>query len=168
MARTLALDEGLEDREVSAAFRAHRERMSAGGVPFHAPAGAPELLRAIRGSVTIALVTNAPSAGLPTILDALGLADAFDAVVADAGKPAGLPGIVGRLLADDGDATDFRRVFAVGDIWENDLAPLARRGAMTGHVDRHFSRAGDPTYRTADFDALVPVIRTWADKWNLA
>lgn len=160
-ARALGLQAGLSDHDISTSFFVHRARMAGGEVPFHAPEGAKELIGELRSTVDVALVTNAPTDGLPAILQILGLHDAFDHVVGDAGKPAGLPGAVTELLAASGDP-DFRRVLSVGDIWENDLAPLAAGGATTGHIDRHDTRVGTPTHRARTFDGLIPAIRAWA------
>lgn len=157
-ARSLALTAGLDAEVVSRAFFAHRERMSAGDVPFHAPDGAAALLAEAREVVVVALVTNAPTEGLPPILRVLGLADAFDVVVGDAGKPAQLVAIIDRLLGGD---RGFDRVLSVGDIWENDLAPIAELGAATAHIDRHGTGAGTPTYRAPGLADLAPAIRGW-------
>lgn len=161
-ARSFALDAGLGEDEIATAFLAHRARMAAGGIPFHAPAGAASLIAAVRSTVEVALVTNAPNDGLPAILGTLHLADAFDHVVGDAGKPTGLPRVVARLLARSSGASDFGLVFSVGDIWENDLAPLASLGATTGYIDRHRSGRGTPTHRSTSFDQLAPAILEWA------
>jgi phosphoglycolate phosphatase-like HAD superfamily hydrolase len=160
--RSLALAAGLSDADVRAAFLAHRTRMAGGDVPFHAPDGAAALLAEVRSAVRVALVTNAPADGLPAILAALGLNDSFDHVVGEAGKPTGLPGVVDELLGAPRGSHDLRRVLSVGDIWENDLAPLAIRGAATGFIDRHASGRGSPTFRAATFEGLIPAIRAWA------
>lgn len=161
-ARSLALDAGLTRDDVSRAFLAHRARMASGEVPFHAPPGARALLDDVRSTARVALVTNAPASGLPAIIAALGLDGAFDDVVGDAGKPSGLPGIVDDLLRGVSEPGDFRRVLSIGDIWENDLAPLASGGATTAHIDRHATGAGTPSLRAADFGGLAPAIRDWA------
>lgn len=161
-ARSLALDAGLTPDEVATVFLAHRARMAAGGVPFRAPDGAAALIDEVRSTADVALVTNAPADGLPVVLRELGLRDSFDHVVGDAGKPRGLVRAVAGLLDGPGGDTDFARVFSVGDIWENDLEPLAALGATTGHIDRHGTRAGTPSHRGRSFEELAPAILEWA------
>ncbi len=162
-ARNLALAAGLVESDITRAFLAHRARMAAGTVPFRAPDGARALLEEVRATaVRVAIVTNAPVDGLPAIVGALGLGGLVDRVVGDAGKPAGLPAVVADLGAGLGGREDFRHVFSIGDIWQNDLAPLVPAGATTALIDRHRTGVGAPTHRAETFDGLIPAVRAWA------
>lgn len=154
---------GLDEAECSAAFRAARAQLIAGGLhrtDVHAPAGVQSLLAELRQSAAVVLVTNAPAEGFSLWLEALGLSAAFDAVINDAAKPAGMPAAVTRARSLTG-ISDSSPVLSIGDIWANDLAPVAELGGTTVLIDRHAAGAGSPDHRVRSFAEAAPLLRQW-------
>ena len=105
------------------------------------------------------LVTNAPVDGIEPVLDRLGLTGLLDAVEGDAGKPAGMPAVLRRLLEGAGLPPD--RLLSVGDVWRNDLEPAAAIGAATAFVDRFGLGEGSPTFRARTLESLLPDVERW-------
>src|SRR5699024_7897369 len=122
-----ALSHGVTDEQLSAAYLRSRELLATEAAPIHPPAGLDEFLKRLRADAACVLATNAPAIGVDRALAALGIADLIDEVHTDVGKPAGLDLIITTHLASG-------PTLAVGDIWENDLAPAARLGAATALV----------------------------------
>ncbi len=154
---------GLDEAECSAAFRAARAQLIAGGLhrtDVHTPAGVQSLLAELRQSAAVVLVTNAPAEGFSLWLEALGLSAAFDAVINDAAKPAGMPAAVTRARSLTG-ISDSSPVLSIGDIWANDLAPVAELGGTTVLIDRHAAGAGSPDHRVRSFAEAAPLLRQW-------
>lgn len=161
---------GLSAEETGVAFRAGREALLAAGLrrsDVHAPAGLAALLDEVRETAAVVLITNSPAAAFAPWLEVLGLTGAFDAVVNDAGKPAGLPAALEAALEEARGGAGVEHVadtqiLSVGDIWENDLAPVAARGGTTVLIDRFAAGVGSPDHRVPDFAAAAPILRQWA------
>lgn len=153
---------GLPPERVACAYRASRAALLAGAIAVHAPAGLAGLLAELRPAVHVVVLTNAPQEGLDVLLDRLGLAAVVDEAVGDAGKPAGMPAVVERLLAEHGLVDEPRRLLSVGDLWDNDLAAPARRGCATAHIDRFGRGRGCADVRAATFEELYGDVRAWA------
>jgi FMN phosphatase YigB (HAD superfamily) len=118
-----------------------------------------ELAR-LRGAVRTLLATNSPRAGLAPLLDRLGIAEAFDAVLPGAEKPAGLRRLLARELGPDLRARPWR-LFSLGDHYPNEIAPAVEIGAAAGYIDR-FGRADGPATASAPVvEQLLPAIHAW-------
>jgi FMN phosphatase YigB (HAD superfamily) len=161
-AAKLAGSQGIDDAALAGAYAASRQELADGLLETWAPPGLAAFLGTVRHTARIVLVTNATSTGVAQQLAHLGLDDAFDEVVTDAGKPAGMAGILERLRAEHGlsDAPD--RLLSVGDIWRNDLAPAAEQGSATALIERFAAPDAAPTFRAATFESLYPDLGRWA------
>ncbi|HSI91965.1 MAG TPA: hypothetical protein VK925_00615 [Jiangellaceae bacterium] len=158
----LAAHLGSPPEMTEAAFHGSRGRLAAGELRVEAPAGLVDLLAELRPTVRVLLVTNAPATGLEAILNRLDLIGVLDEVIANAGKPAGLPPVLERVLADVGAEHDPWRLLSVGDIWANDLRVPRERGSATAYVDRFDRRQGPADARAPLVEDLYDHIRRWA------
>ena len=156
----LAAAAGLDPHQVHLAYRAARAGLAASAFALDPVPGLVELLAEFSGRAYVVVVTNADPDGIAEVLVTLGLAELIDEVITDAGKPAAMPDLVRRLLARTGGRPD--RLLAVGDRWATDLAAAHAAGCATALVDRFGRGDGDPTWRADATEALVPVIRSWA------
>ncbi|GAA2749278.1 FMN phosphatase YigB (HAD superfamily) [Amnibacterium kyonggiense] len=143
----------------AAAYAASRAALHSGEAAVAAPAGLADLLRDRPRGVRCVLVTNAPVDGIEPLLERLGVAGLLDAVEGDAGKPAGMPAVLERLLGEAGLPAD--RLLSVGDVWRNDLEPAAAIGAATAFIDRFDRGEGSPTFRARTLEALMPDVERW-------
>jgi FMN phosphatase YigB (HAD superfamily) len=120
-----------------------------------------DTLADLRGDARIVLVTNSPRDSMLPLLRRLGILDAFDDIVAGAGKPDGLRRFLQRSLGPDLRARPWR-LFSIGDHYRNDIEPAVELGAAAGYIDR-FGRADGPaTARARRAEDLLPVLRAWA------
>jgi FMN phosphatase YigB (HAD superfamily) len=147
----------LDESSMSAAYLASREVLESGALAIETPAGIEDFLRAFAHWERV-LVTNAPTAGTELLVERLGLAPLLDRVIGDAGKPEGLhrytePGA-------DGDPRERGRTLSIGDIWRNDLEPVAHVAA-TALVERHAQPDARPTFRAPRIEDLYDVIAHW-------
>lgn len=154
---------GVPVTDLQATFLAARRLLAETGLGTRAPDGLAGLLRDLRAAGTrVLLVTNAPADGLDRMLGHLGLQDGFDDIVADAGKPHGLGGVLDALAHP----VTKRTVLAVGDIPLNDLSVPAQRGSSTALVDPFDAHADStdpvPDVRARRLEELIPWIREWA------
>jgi FMN phosphatase YigB (HAD superfamily) len=156
---SIASGHGLDASALSAAYRRSREALHDGRIVVQAPEGLAALLAARPADVRCALVTNAPVDGIGPVLERIGLANAFDVLVGDAGKPAGMPARLQRLL--DRFAVPADALLSVGDIWVNDLEPVAALGGTTALVDRFGRGGGSPDLRAASLRELYPDLAAW-------
>lgn len=143
---------GLGAKATSAAFQRSRVDVDSGRIPVHAPDRAVARLRSMARWHRV-LVTNSPRASAETLIERLGFAGALDAVIGDARKPGGLERLVGpggRL-----DAGGWDRVVSIGDIWDNDLAPVHAVGGQTGLIERHAQPHATPTWRAGDLQQAL-------------
>ncbi|WES63009.1 hypothetical protein P0L94_11145 [Microbacter sp. GSS18] len=149
----------LSPERISRTYLASRARLTAGEIHAERAPGLDELSAAVRSAGgRVVLVTNAPRDGLDPILERLGMTHLFDAVVGDAGKPAGLA----RIIADVAGADGGEAIASIGDIWRNDLEPVRALGGRTGLIDRFALRRGPADWSAASLDGLVPAIAAWA------
>lgn len=154
---------GLDRAVLGETYYASRARMEAGEGRVHAPEGITELLDDVRGAgVRTVLITNAPATGATTWLETVGIAQRLDAVIPDAGKPAGMRAHLERLLEESGAADAPHRLLSVGDVWVNDVEPAMAIGARGLYIDRYGSGRGPSTASAPTIDALYPAIRAWA------
>ncbi|GAA4157193.1 HAD family hydrolase [Gryllotalpicola daejeonensis] len=160
-AQRLAALVGVTPERIDAAYRASRADLADGLISTHAPEGFASFLAAFPASVHRVLVSNSPENGLREQLDKLELTRSFDEVVTSANKPAGLNAIAERILTEQGVAAE--RLLSVGDIWVNDLAPVAVLGAATALIDRMPVPAdAAPTVRAPHIEDLYPWLLEWA------
>lgn len=152
--RSAAIEHGVDDALLSRAYLRSRELLATDEAPIHPPAGFEPFMTALSGVARCVVATNAPLIGLDRALGVLGIAGLITEVHAAVGKPGGLDAIVAALLADG-------PTLAVGDIWDNDLAPAQRMGADTALVGVGRVR-GKPTMRGADLTDLYDDILGWA------
>ncbi|GAA4196605.1 HAD family hydrolase [Microbacterium oryzae] len=148
---------GADASTLDAAYLASRAQLATPESPVCAPRGLDVFLAALRGRARRVLATNAPAIRIDEALAALGLADVFDEVLTDVGKPAGMSGYLDGLPAG-------ARVLSIGDIWVNDLAPAHQRGhatALVGTADVPATAA--PDHRAAGVADLYEVIEAWVD-----
>ncbi|MBV0896113.1 HAD family hydrolase [Microbacterium sp. NC79] len=112
-------------------------------------------LKTVGTSARLVLATNAPETGVDRVLDAWGVTDLFDEKHFTVGKPAGLGGLVSRLLADG-------PVLSIGDIAINDLLPAQELGADTALVGATAQTSPiNTTMRGASLAALRSDIEAW-------
>jgi FMN phosphatase YigB (HAD superfamily) len=156
---SVATAHGLDGAGLSAAYRESRAALHDGRIDVHAPEGLAALLASRPADVRCALVTNAPVQGIEPVLDRIGLAGAFDVLLGDAGKPAGMPAVLERLLHRFDVLPDA--LLSVGDIWVNDLEPAARIGGTTALIDRFGRGGGSPDLRAASLPGLYPDLEAW-------
>lgn len=145
---------GVSDKDLSTAYMRSREQLATDAAPIHPPDGLTEFIRALQPHARCIVATNAPSIGIDRALDILGIAPLVDELYTSVGKPAGLPDIIAASLAHG-------PTLAVGDIWENDLAPAQRLGADTAFVGVG-TVAGRPTMRGVTLTDLYDDILAWA------
>lgn len=158
LVRILAERHGVGPHALSAAYLASRHALATDEAPVTAPPGLAGLLADVGADATIVLATNAPRIRLGEALAALRLSPLLDRVITDVGKPAGMRPLLDRLgVAPAGPV----RVLSVGDVWANDLAPVAARGHATALVSRRPPAGARPTYVADDLPALYPAIRAW-------
>ena len=152
---------GVAPDAVAAAFVGARQDMLDPACEIEVVRPLLETLAEVRGAARVVLATNSPQAGLGPLLGRLGVAAAFDAVRADAGKPEGMRALLRRELGTAGLAEPWR-AFSLGDHYRNEIAPAVEIGAATGYIDR-FGRADGPATATAPVaEQLLPAIHAWA------
>lgn len=152
--RVTALGRNATEEQLSAAYLRSRELLGTEAAPIRAPHRLSELLTEVAQFADCVLATNAPELGIDRALTVLGVADRFTAVHCAVGKPAGLEPIITDALAAG-------PTLAVGDLWDNDLAPAERLGADTALVG--VGRAGGrPTMHGATVTDLYYDILSWA------
>lgn len=151
---------GLDEVALSRAFHRSRPAVERGDVPVYAPEGAVDLLDQWRHCDRV-LVTNAPQSGTEVLVERLGLRGVLDHIVDDAAKPAGLS----RMLSPGGalEAEHRPLIVSVGDIWVNDLAPVAGLGGITGLIERHPQIDATPTVRAGDIQQVFERLRAFRD-----
>jgi FMN phosphatase YigB (HAD superfamily) len=154
---------GLQQAAIDAAYTASRADLADGLVSTYAPEGFASFLGVFPAGAHRVLVSNSPANGLTEQIEKLGLARSFDEVVTSAGKPAGLTAIAQRILAERGLTERPERLVSVGDIWVNDLAPVAALGGATALIDRMPMPPGaGPTVRAPHIEELYPWLLEWA------
>ena len=145
--------------QLQKAYQTSRRALADGGITVSTPPGLAAFLHTIGPRAERVLVTNAPADGVAETLTALGLRNAIDRIVTDAGKPAGWAGLLEPTLA----TRPASHVMAVGDIWGNDVAEPLAAGCATALIDRFGHRAGPANLVAPTFESLYPGIRAWAD-----
>ncbi|MCS4276866.1 FMN phosphatase YigB (HAD superfamily) [Mycetocola sp. BIGb0189] len=172
---------GVGEEQLSAAYLHSRSVLGGAEAPILAPRGFREFLEQARTHAEIVLVTNAPAAGIDRVLQTLGLAPLFDRVVTQAGKPAGFPAILDELGAsplperftaeardqnasatESAAAAERGPVLSIGDIWENDLAPIRERGHHTALVGTRRPAEATPDLAAERLESLYPEMLAWA------
>lgn len=166
LVQLLARQAGLGDEDSGCAFRAARKELLARGLAatdVRAPAGAQELIAAVRERAAVVLITNSPADAFQPWLAHLGLEGAFDAVINDAGKPFGMPEAVSRARGACGvEPAAERDILSLGDIWRNDLEYVAARGGATVLIDRFNTGLGQPDQRVSEFRGAAEAVAQWA------
>lgn len=151
---------GVTTSATDRAYRLSRRRFDAGEGHTWLPDGLAEELSVVRGcGIRVVLVTNAPREGVLGFAERTGLAPQLDAVVAEAGKPAGMSQVLRRLL-EEGQHPPAR-LLSVGDVWANDIEPAALLGCRTGYVDRFGLAAGPADIVTSQIGDMLTFWRRW-------
>lgn len=156
----LVLGAGVERPALSAAFMATRDDYRSWLPEVHAPQKLLQTLAAM-SDVRRVLATNSPAIGMQDILAEIGVLDHVDEVITDARKPDGMPAILDSLGIPDRVTSD--ELAGIGDIWENDLSEIHRRGGATFHIDHAGLAEGAPTAVAATPDGLSAALLEWAD-----
>jgi FMN phosphatase YigB (HAD superfamily) len=142
------------------AFRRAREYLQSGHCRVDVPAGLRETVERLRPVCRQFLLSNTPAYGVFGLLQRLGLADLFDEVVCEAGKPASLPARIAAVRGVFG--LPAHRVLSAGDHFPNDIAPALGAGAATAYIDPF--RAGPTalaTFEASTLEALLAPIEAW-------
>ncbi|WP_052747641.1 HAD family hydrolase [Corynebacterium otitidis] len=151
---------GIPQERLDAAYLRSREELGGTTAPITAPEGLAELLDQAAGYARRVLMTNAPDIHLADALAGLGLANHFDEIVTSARKPAGLRTWLRNQPAD-------AEILAIGDIWENDLAPADELGHATVLVGTCIPHGVHPTLTAARLPDLFPRIAAWTTGGSL-
>ncbi|HLS64358.1 MAG TPA: HAD family hydrolase [Ruania sp.] len=154
--QTTARGRGATDDQLSTAYLRSRQLLATDAAEIHPPAGLAEFMTELTTHASCVLATNAPDLGIDRALTVLSLTESLTAVHCSVGKPAGLEPIIATALADG-------PTLAVGDIWENDLAPAQRLGADTALVGVS-QPSGTPTLRGTTLTDLYDDILSWASR----
>lgn len=158
LVRMLAEEHGVGPHALSAAYLASRHALATDQAPISAPPGLADLLAELRTDTTVVLATNAPDIRIREALRVLGLGGLIDRVAPDATKPGGMDLLLDSLrVAPAGPV----RVLSIGDVWANDLAPVAARGHATALISRCPPPEARPLYVGPDMPSLYPVLRDW-------
>lgn len=151
---------GIDDVSRNAAYARSRAGLAEDLGDVRTPTGLADLLATL--PVHRAVVTNSPADGLDALLKKLGLTTVLDEVRGSAGKPAGLPDVLGDLLSRHGLEQHPHRLLSVGDIWVNDLAPALGLGCATAYVDALDRRQGPAHVRGRSLPDLYDHLTDWA------
>ena len=158
LVRELAERHGVGPLALSAAYLASRHALGTDDAPVSAPRWLAAVLAELRTEARVVLATNAPDIRLAETLADLGLTGLLDAVLTDVGKPAGMDRVLDRCGAAPGGPV---RVLSIGDVWANDLAPVAARGHATALVSRRPPPEARPTWTVTELPELYPALRDW-------
>ncbi|MDA8193886.1 MAG: HAD family hydrolase [Thermaerobacter sp.] len=139
------------------AFWAMRQDLLSDLSGIEVPSGLPAFLQEARHYARLAVVTNSPADAALPLLHKLGLAELFERVVADAGKPAGLLA-AGELLAN---GVPVGERASIGDHYDNDIAPAYAAGWFTAHLSPRAVFAGPSTCRGRILEEVLPGLREW-------
>ncbi|MGY5764378.1 HAD family hydrolase [Brachybacterium sp. DNPG3] len=149
----------LPAQDLQEAYLASRRRLERESLGESTPARLRDALAIMRGAdMEIVLLTNSPEVGIGALLGRLGLEDAFDQVVVDAGKPARIGEHMAVLLGEQ----PPHRLLSIGDHHANDIAPVIAAGGVGMLITGSWGRGTDaehPAHASAPtFDALLPAI----------
>jgi len=160
LVRLLADERGIAPELLSHGYLASRHRLATLDAPVTAPEGLPELLdEARRRGARVVLATNAPGTRIPEALGALGLEGGFDEIRTGVGKPRGLDPLLDEWLPRG-------PVLSIGDVWSNDLAPVAARGGGTILVAHDGAQPAEarPDLLVPRLEDAYPRILGWLDR----
>lgn len=153
---SMAQAAGITSEQLSAAYLASRNELGTGAADVDTMPDLAGFLNGLRGNARLVFATNAPDTGIAALFERWGVTGLFDEVHFNLGKPAGLEGLVDRLIAEG-------PVLSIGDIAINDLIPAAARGADTALVGAMHRSAPIPvTMQAASLADLRTTIETWA------
>lgn len=145
---------GIVGDALDAAYHHSRSVLATDEAPIVAPDGLRAFLDSLPDGVQAVLVTNAPATNIDRALDVLGLTGCFAEVHHSAGKPDGLAEIARPWI-------EAGRVLSVGDIWRNDLGPIAELGGHTALIGR--PPAGtSPSFVAPTLEELLPSMVAWS------
>lgn len=153
---------GADPGAVAGGFSDTRRAMLDGRYALRVPSGLRDLLRSCRGGAgavrcRVALASNSPASSVGPLLERLGLAGEFDAVLADSGKPDGLLAAARTALPGVAAAN----LLSVGDHYRNDIAPAAAVGAATGYLNPYRLPDRPATFTSPDLEHLYPDVLAW-------
>ncbi len=155
----LAVAAGLDAGQISAGYRASRHDLAASAFALDPVEGLAALLHELGSLAVVKVISNADATGVHEVLDGVGLTPWLDEVIVDAGKPDCWPDLLRRTIDLVGSA---RRIMAVGDRWNGDLAAVAAAGGWTALIDRFDRRDGTPDVTGPDLAGLLPELRKHA------
>jgi FMN phosphatase YigB (HAD superfamily) len=153
---------GVSREVIEEAFIASRTYMVESRCPLEPVEELIDTLRGLRSRARIVLATNSPRTGLDEVLGRLGASGVFDDLACGLGKPDGLRRYLRGELGVDLRARPWR-LFALGDIHRNDIAPAVEVGAGAGYIDRFGRADGAATAAAPTAEALLPALAAWAD-----
>jgi len=160
LVRLLATERGIAADALSHGYLASRQRLATEDAPVHAPEGlAGFLATAAERGARLVLATNAPGTRIPEALVALGLGDSFDEIHTGVGKPLGLDVLLDGWLVHG-------PVLGLGDVWSNDLAPIAARDGATILIapDGAAPARGVPDHLVTRLEDAYPLVLEWLDR----
>lgn len=132
----LAARHGISGDARQEAFRATRAHMSSDAGRLQPSAALRRSLLSLRDSgPRLIAMSNSPAGSVADTFVQLGVTDCFDAIIADASKPAGMM----AFLQED---TDPTTTLSVGDNYVNDIEPALDAGAWALYIDRHSTKLG--------------------------
>lgn len=144
------------------AYLASRSRLDAGEGETRAPHGLTDALADLRqADVRIVLATNSPRIGIEKWLAGRDLDHRIDEVIADAGKPAGMPALLDQVATRAGLQVPAA-LGSIGDVWANDVGPAMERGGTGFFIDRFGTGQEPSSYTGTTFEDLLPAMRDWA------
>lgn len=156
-AAVAALCSAVDADALQRAYLTSREALATTGLGVRAPEGLAEALDRWRGRCSRVLLTNSPATGTGEALQHLDLADRFDQIIVDGGKPVGLAPLLTTLL----DGQPPHRLVSIGDHWPNDIAAALELGCVGLHVTHAHHSIRPAHARGASVTALLPTIELW-------
>lgn len=146
-------------------FRNARTYLESGDCPIEVPAGLRETISRLRRRARQFLLSNTPSFGVFGLLSKLGIADLFDEVVCEAGKPALLPARLSAAARVLG--LPVGAVLSVGDHFQNDVAPALAAGAAGAYVNTFGAGpSGIADLEAPKMELLLPAIERWVTEYQ--
>ena len=153
---------GAEKDLLREAYLASRSRLDAGEGDTRPPHGLADALDDLRAAeVRLVLATNSPRIGIAKWLAGRDLDHRMDAVISDAGKPAGMPALLEQVATDAGLEVPAA-LGSIGDVWANDVGPAMARGGTGFFIDRFGTGQQPSSYTGTTFEDLLPALREWA------
>lgn len=153
------LPEADQESCFAGAYARAREFLLSPGCTVRVSSRLRAFLEAARLHAQVVLVSNGPAAEARALLARLGIAQAFDAVHAEAGKPTGLLAAAEQFSGGPRELL-ARKVASVGDNWANDIAPALELGWAAGYVGPR-ATPRPATWQGRSLEDLIPGVMGW-------